>query len=72
MTQKWLGRKPEKCEVCSKNLSSVFFDANVGLQSIGFHGPWALICEDCFKSNGCRLGVGFGQKYDLETLEKLG
>lgn len=68
---RWMGRRPEKCELCSKNLRYVFFDANIGLQSVGFHGPWALVCAGCFQERGCRLGVGFGQAYDLRTLAKL-
>ena len=54
----WQGRP--KCDVCRKNLESsqFIYDAKT------IFGPWALMCEDCFKeqTNG-KLGLGIGQKY---------
>jgi hypothetical protein len=34
-------------------------------------GPWGLGCEKCFKDNNGQLGIGYGQKYNLKTLEKI-
>lgn len=33
------------------------------------HTTWANICEDCFNGCNCKLGVGYGQKYELQELE---
>jgi hypothetical protein len=31
------------------------------------HGPWANMCEDCFRKYGVGLGTGRGQKLVLAT-----
>lgn len=62
----WLGSTPVICEVCRQPLQNHFYDFCMR----GGRG-WARGCEQCFKSHGCGLGIGKGQKYDLRTLEKL-
>ncbi len=63
---KWQGQT--KCEFCEKDVTkeNCFFDAKTVL------GFWALMCNDCFMVHGVKLGIGWGQKYDSRTLEKLG
>lgn len=53
------------CDICSADFdgSGPMFDA-----AIGFRGPWGNICQSCFTDMGCRLGLGFGQKYELQDL----
>lgn len=34
-------------------------------------GPWANMCDGCFKTNGVGLGVGKGQRYEVEAPEML-
>lgn len=68
MTKKWIGTKPERCQVCGDAFRDMFFDARVG----GHRGTgWALICGDCFNAYQCLLGTGLGQAYNLETLERI-
>ncbi len=64
--KKWMGSKPIICDLCSENFDEVFYDARVPNK-----GMWGLVCTKCFKNNHCKLEVGSGQKYSLETLEKL-
>lgn len=30
------------------------------------HGPWANLCQSCFRTYGCSLGTGKGQRLVLE------
>ena len=30
-------------------------------------GPWAYVCEPCFDQHGCELGLGRGQRLELES-----
>ena len=62
---KWLSELPNNCQVCGKPFGKHFYDANTGM-------GWGLICDNCFKSHGCSLGIGKGQKYDTKTREKVG
>jgi hypothetical protein len=32
------------------------------------NGPWANMCETCFKKHGVGLGTGKGQRYVKETI----
>ena len=65
MKKKWMGSKPEKCDICFEPFEDVFIDGKT------YMGPWGLLCRTCHSTHGCGLGTGRGQKYDLETLEKL-
>lgn len=60
--QKWIGTRPERCQICHDPLRSSFVDGKTKW------GPWALMCGTCHRSFGCGLGLGKGQIYDLETL----
>ena len=62
---KWTG-KVRKCELCGKSFGEYFYDARLPLQ-----GCWALLCGRCFSLNGCKLGVGQGQKYRTSDREKV-
>lgn len=64
--KKWMGSKPETCELCKKPLKQSFVDGRT------LFGYWALMCNLCHRNVGCGLGVGNGQRYDLLTLEKVG
>jgi hypothetical protein len=64
MPKKWMGEKPVKCDMCHGTFGKFFFDAAT-------RWGWGLICQRCFKSNKCSLGLGRGQKYDSTTLEKV-
>ncbi|MEM2174129.1 MAG: hypothetical protein QXI58_00690 [Candidatus Micrarchaeia archaeon] len=41
------------CNFCKKTAE---YDART------IYGPWAYMCEDCFKKFGIGLGIGQGQK----------
>ena len=65
---KWLGTRPETCDVCScpTEEEDYFVDGKTT------YGPWGIMCPTCFNEVGIGLGPGKGQKYDVETLEKIG
>lgn len=69
---KWQGTpvKHLDCQLCSQMISSesvtVFYDVHVPA-----YDTWCITCHPCFKSYGCKLGTGLGQKYDVKTLEKI-
>jgi len=43
------------CDICKQK--KAIYDARLPLW-----GAWANLCEQCFNSNGCKLGLGSGQK----------
>ncbi len=61
----WSGSTPEKCDICGTWFEKVFFDAKTR------GGQWGLLCSTCCQEHGIGIGTGLGQKYSLETLEKL-
>ena len=65
--KKWMGKKPEKCQICQSTIGKVFYDARIPA-----YGRWGLICQNCFELFNCSLGLGKGQKYNSETLIKIG
>lgn len=63
----WLGAT--NCDFCRCDVRTkeYFFDAKTNF------GPWALMCPECFALHGYgRIGLGWGQKYDGKSLEKVG
>lgn len=50
---------PKVCDCCSDPFGSVMYDAKT------IQGPWANMCETCFKRFGVGLGIGRGQRYVL-------
>lgn len=54
-TIKWLGSKV--CNSCGDLCEVFLYDAKTK------QGPWAVLCEQCFKWFGFGLGTGLGQKY---------
>jgi hypothetical protein len=63
--KKWMSKKPEHCDLCNYAFGKTFVDGKT------MQGPWGILCSTCHEAYGVGLGVGRGQKYDLETLEKL-
>ena len=61
----WLSPAPTECDLCHEGLKDCFIDGKTT------YGPWATMCPTCHNLFGCGLGLGKGQKYDLDTLEKL-
>jgi len=53
------------CEVCRKEYSHWVFDARLKF------GPWAFMCEECFKTKAIGVGTGFGQVYSATTLKQV-
>lgn len=50
------------CDLCGAAFDSVMYNAKV-------RGPWGNICQTCFDVQGCRLGTGLGQRYELQELD---
>lgn len=53
------------CQICHSDFTEHVIDGRTK------NGPWAYMCEDCHTEIGCGLGTGKGQKYSVETLEKV-
>ena len=47
-----------KCDHCHRPFGDIKYDA------MTIFGPWADLCEDCFKKIGIGLGIGLGQQYE--------
>uniref|UniRef100_A0A6M3JVA2 Uncharacterized protein n=1 Tax=viral metagenome TaxID=1070528 RepID=A0A6M3JVA2_9ZZZZ len=71
MTQTWFGSPPDLCELCKEPFASVFYDARINHAPPHLRGKWALLCRKCFIATEGRLGLNYGQEYDLQTLKKL-
>lgn len=46
-----------KCDYCQVR---AYYDCRTK------YGPWAYMCEACFKKHGIGLGLGIGQKIKIE------
>lgn len=49
------------CDCCNGDFHGVMYDAAVPAA----RGIWGNICEPCFREQGCRTGIGRGQRYEL-------
>jgi hypothetical protein len=61
----WMGSPPTKCDICGKPPRATFVDGQTVM------GPWAIMCSTCHEKVGTGLGMGQGQMYDVQTLEKI-
>lgn len=53
---KWLGGTI--CDICTEQIKETLYDSKT------VHGPWATLCEPCWKEHTTmKLGIGRGQKY---------
>jgi hypothetical protein len=55
--------KPEACDDCRRPIMQVFYDAKTPR-------GWGNFCPGCFVDNGCKLGTGLGQRYQLNFEDK--
>lgn len=60
----WLSPVPAHCQMpgCSTAFDQYMYDCSIPT----FGGQWGNICHTCFKAHGCRTGLGYGQKYELQ------
>lgn len=56
---RWLSEPPKNCDLCEDGIKTVFIDGRTNL------GPWGFMCPSCHLLQGCGLGTGKGQKYEL-------
>lgn len=56
---KWFGST--RCDICGLHCEDVLIDAKTK------KGPWATMCENCFKKYGIKIAPGFGQKYKRDN-----
>jgi hypothetical protein len=52
---KWFG--DTKCDFCHKECGKTLYDGMTDM------GPWAVMCQQCFRMHGVGVGPGKGQKY---------
>ena len=50
---KWYGILPKSCDICKRPLKKIFIDGRTKM------GPWAIMCNNCFKEHGVGLGIEF-------------
>jgi hypothetical protein len=60
---KWGSRVPAECDLCQAKIKKVFVDGKV------YGGSWGYMCMQCYQLNGLGLGVGRGQKYELDQAD---
>ncbi len=58
----WLSEPPKVCQLCDCAITKTFIDGRVAGQS-----SWANMCLNCHHSHGNGLGIGKGQKYELQA-----
>lgn len=63
---KWMGSTPRTCDLCGQELKDKFIDGRTS------NRQWGIMCVNCHEIQGCGLGTGKGQMYDLNTKEKVG
>ena len=56
----WLSPLDDACQITGEPLKGVMYDAKTPL-------GWANIGQAAFDHFGCRLGLGLGQKYELQA-----
>ena len=56
----WTGTVPPACQITGIPFNGVMYDARIPGRG------WGNICQEAFDTFHCRLGVGFGQKYELQ------
>jgi len=61
MTRKYYVSPLTACDWCGESLEDTMYDVSVPPE-----GRWGCLCHDCFTSTGCSLGIGRGQKYELQ------
>ncbi len=66
VTRTWMGGVPTECQLCHVPLTTTFIDGKTRF------GPWAIMCPACHRDQAFGLGVGRGQAYQLDTLQKIG
>lgn len=55
----WYG-KVDKCDLCHRDITTIFIDGRTEI------GSWALMCPECHEVVGCGIGLGNGQLYALQ------
>lgn len=58
----WLSKVPEGCQLTGEPFDGVMYDAKIK----ALNGQWGLVCQSTFDLFDCRLGLGYGQKYELQ------
>ena len=54
------------CDFCHKTVESGTY-----VDGATRFGPWANMCESCYRTNGVGLGMGRAQRYDGKTGVKV-
>lgn len=56
----WTGGGPTHCDLCKRRLTTHFTDGRL------YNGTWAFTCDACALHHGVNLGIGRGQRYELQ------
>lgn len=66
---KWLSPRPVECQICHNLLG--FKNTKTFVDGRLINGTWAIMCISCHRKHGTGFGIGHGQKFDYDTLEKV-
>ena len=68
-TKKWTPPRPTECQICREPeaIATNFIDGRMNGST-----TWGIMCSRCHATFGVGLGLGKGQKYDTQTLTKIG
>jgi len=62
----------DKCDLRKTVTDDVIYDGKTNFKpGDPLSSRWAWMCESCFSERGIGLGVGRGQKFDVQTGKKL-
>ncbi len=64
MSVLWLSPLTD-CNICHDDFGTKMFDAAIP----SYRGQWGNICTACFIAEGCSLGTGKGQRYELQDID---
>ena len=62
--------QPKECDLCHNPFG--FKNTKFFVDGATKMGMWAIMCDACHKYKGCGLGTGRGQRYNHESLQKVG
>lgn len=60
MKKFWCGSAPHHCDICGEVFNTVFIDGK------WMGRAWANMCQECHTNSGGKLGLGIGQRYEVQ------
>lgn len=61
----WRSENPKHCNACKTTINDVFFEAHSRKHS------YAILCPECFETDGFGLGFGKGRKFEKQQDQRF-